>query len=396
MPTYLTPGVYVEEVSGGSRPIEAVGTSTPAFLGVAPHAGAHVNEPQAVNNWSQFAREFVREDDKSTDLANAVYGFFANGGTRCWVLNVGKGGTIAGGGAVRQGVDLLEPIDEISMVAAPGYADPASYETLIGHCEKLRDRVAILDAPEHPEQIESLTKVGTVSVPGKEKDESKKPAAKGLRPRESQDGFGAFYFPYVTVRDCLDSAQMINVPASGHLAGIYSRSDSERGVHKAPANESVIGALNVSYQVTQQEQGVLNPSGVNVIRSFSKEGILVWGARTIAPSSSEYRYLNVRRLMIMIEQSIKRSTGWTVFEPNGPDLWKSIRRDVAAFLTLIWRDGALFGETPEQAFFVKCDEETNPPEVIDAGQLIIQIGVAPVKPAEFVIFRIGLTSGSDE
>lgn len=396
MPTYLTPGVYVEEVSGGSRPIEAIGTSTPAFLGVAPSASAHVNEPRAINNWMQFTREFIKENDKSTDLANAVYGFFVNGGTRCWVLNIGKGGSIAGGGKSRQGVDLLEPIDEISMVAAPGYTDVMSYETLIGHCEKLRDRVAILDAPEDPTQIEQLTKVGTAPAPEKDKDVGKSSLEQGLRPRESAEGFGALYFPYVTVRDCLESRKLINIPPSGHLAGIYSRTDSKRGVHKAPANEPVVGALNLSYKVTQQEQGILNPAGVNVIRSFSKEGILVWGARTIAPSSSEYRYLNVRRLMIMIEQSIKRSTGWTVFEPNGPNLWKSIRRDVSAFLTLIWRSGALFGETPEAAFFVKCDAETNPSEVIDAGQLVIQVGVAPVKPAEFVVFRIGLTSNNGE
>ncbi len=394
MPTYLTPGVYVEEVSGGSRPIEAVGTSTPAFLGVAPNPGAHVNVPMAVNNWSQFAREFIREDDASTNLSHAVHGFFNNGGSRCWVLNVGKNGTIAGGGKTRQGVDLLEPIDEISMVAAPGYTDPLSYETIISHCEKLRDRVAILDAPEEVDQVERLTKVATVEMDDKKGKKDEQPMEKGLRPRESQQGFGAFYFPWVTVRDALDPKKLVNAPPSGFMAGIYSRTDSTRGVHKAPANEPVCGAVNVAYSVTHQEQGVLNPVGVNVIRSFSKEGILVWGARTIAASSSEYRYLNVRRLMIMIEESIKRSTGWTVFEPNDSKLWKSIRRDVAAFLTLIWRDGALFGQSPEQAFFVKCDEETNPPEVIDAGQLVIQIGVAPVKPAEFVVFRIGLTAAS--
>ena len=218
----------------------------------------------------------------------------------------------------------------------------------------------------------------------------------GLRPRESPDGYGALYFPWITVRDALDPQSMVHVPPSGHIAGIYSRSDAQRGVHKAPANEPILGAVNVAYRVTHQEQGVLNPVGVNVIRLFALDGIRVWGARTLAASSSESRYLNVRRLLIMIEQSIKRSTSWLVFEPNDQKLWKSIRRDVSAFLTLVWRDGALFGETPEQAFFVKCDDETNPPEIIDAGQLVIQIGVAPVKPAEFVIFRIGLSAGGSE
>jgi phage tail sheath protein FI len=151
----------------------------------------------------------------------------------------------------------------------------------------------------------------------------------------------------------------------------------------------VRGALNVTYRVTSQEQGVLNPSGVNCIRWFPREGVLVWGARTVAEGSSEWRYLNVRRLFNMIEESIVSSTRWVVFEPNDVSLWKSIRRDVSAFLTLVWRDGALVGATPEEAFFVKCDAETNPPEVVDAGQVVIVIGIAPVKPAEFIVFRIG-------
>jgi phage tail sheath protein FI len=149
--------------------------------------------------------------------------------------------------------------------------------------------------------------------------------------------------------------------------------------------------LRLNYPVSTQEQAKLNPLGVNCIRNFP-EGILVWGGRTLAAGDSDMRYLNIRRLLIMIEGSIVQSTRWVVFEPNDMSLWKSIRRDVSAFLRLLWRDGALMGATPEQAFFVKCDEETNPPEVIDAGQVVILIGIAPVKPAEFVIFRIGQTA----
>ncbi|NQZ58837.1 MAG: phage tail sheath family protein [Lentisphaeraceae bacterium] len=396
MPSYLTPGIYVEEVSGGSRPIEAVGTSTPAFLGIAPNASAKINQAVAINNWAQFARDFIREGDSSTDLSNAVFGFFHNGGARCWVLNIGTHGSIAGGGIGRQGVDLLEAIDDITIVAAPGFSDAADYETLLSHCEKMRDRIAILDAPAEVDSIAGLTKVakaGATKV-AKDKDDKKveAPKAANYRPRESASGYGAFYYPYIVVRDPLNSKNMIEVPPSGHLAGVYGRTDNLRGVHKAPANEQIMGALDVAYNVTPEEQGTLNPNGVNVIRSFSKEGIRVWGARTVAASSSEYRYLNVRRLMIMVEQSIKRNTSWIVFEPNTPDLWKSIRRDISAFLKNVWRSGALFGDTPEQAFFVKCDAETNPPEVIDAGQLIIEIGVSPVKPAEFVVFRIGINS----
>jgi uncharacterized protein len=178
------------------------------------------------------------------------------------------------------------------------------------------------------------------------------------------------------------------VPPSGHVAGIWARTDGRRGVHKAPANEVVMGALGLTYRVTDAEQAELNPRGVNCIRFFAREGIRVWGARTLAASSSEWRYLNVRRLFNMIEESIAESTRWIVFEPNDVTLWKSIRRDVSAFLTRLWRDGALMGTTPEEAFFVQCDSETNPPEVIDAGEVHTVIGVAPVKPAEFIVFRI--------
>jgi hypothetical protein len=181
---------------------------------------------------------------------------------------------------------------------------------------------------------------------------------------------------------------IVKTPVSGHLAGIYARTDATRGVHKAPANEQIRGALDLCYKVTREEQGGLNAAGINCIRFFPDSGIRVWGARTLAAESSEWRYISVRRLFNMIEESIERGTSWIVFESNDPRTWKSIERDIRAFLTLVWRDGALKGNTPEQAFFVKCDEETNPPEVIDAGRLITEIGIAPVKPAEFIIFRI--------
>ena len=158
----------------------------------------------------------------------------------------------------------------------------------------------------------------------------------------------------------------------------------------------VRGALNVTYQLTREEQGVLNQVGVNCIRFFGREGIYVWGARTLADGSSEWRYLNVRRLFNMVEKSILTSTRWIVFEPNNESLWKSIRRDISAFLTQIWRSGALMGRTPEEAFFVKCDEETNPTDVIDAGMVVTVIGIAPVKPAEFIVFRISQHIGGSE
>jgi Bacteriophage tail sheath protein len=394
MASYLTPGVYVEEVSAGTRPIAAVGTSTAAFLGVAPAAGAHLNEARACNTWSEFLREFARDAQRSTDLARAVFGFFMNGGGRCYVVNVGDGNAIAGDARKRTGLCSLEPIDEVAIVAAPGYEGAVSYDALLTHCERMGDRVAILDAPSDVKDIDTLKEVGTAAAT--EPPGGGGPASAGVRPRSSDGGYGAFYFPWITLRDPLDSGKIAAAPPSGHLAGIYARTDATRGVHKAPANEVVRGALGLTYRVTREEQGELNRAGVNCIRFFPDSGIRVWGARTLADEASEWRYINVRRLFNMIEESIGEGTRWTVFEPNDVTLWQSVTRDVTAFLTLLWRDGALVGASPAQAFFVKCDAETNPPEVIDAGRLVVEIGIAPVKPAEFIIFRIGQWAGGVE
>lgn len=387
MAEYLVPDVYVEEVRGGPRPIEAVGAGVAGFVGVTPRANAHLNEPVAINNWSQFVREFTQEGDTSTDLSNAVFGFFINGGSRCYVVNVGPNKPISGGGRDRTGLDLLEQIDEIAIVAAPGYTDAASYEALLEHCERPpADRVAILDAPAQVPDINLLTQVAV--IPTGAGDDREAPEGAGLRPRQSDGGYGAFYFPWLIIRDPLAADQFVPVPPSGHIAGIWARTDVLRGVHKAPANEPVRGAVNLTYHLTRAEQALLNPEGVNCIRFFSQEGIRVWGARTLADSASEWRYLSVRRLFNVIKESIADNTRWIVFEPNDYTLWKSIRRDISAFLTLLWRDGALMGRTPQEAFFVKCDEETNPPDVINAGRVVTLIGIAPVKPAEFIIFRL--------
>jgi hypothetical protein len=180
------------------------------------------------------------------------------------------------------------------------------------------------------------------------------------------------------------------------MAGVWARTDGLRGVHKAPANTTLAGAVNLTYRVTDAEQGELNSHGINCIRYFSNQGILVWGARTLADESSEWRYLNVRRLTIMIKESIKRGNSWAVFEPNDRTLWKTLRSEVSFFLRNVYADGALMGASAEEAFFVKCDEETNPPESIDLGQVVTVIGIAPVKPAEFIIFKIGQNAGGGE
>ena len=399
MPNYLTPGVYVEEVSSGARPIQPVGTSTAGFVGIAPDPSVRPHEPVAINSWSQFLRIFAPDRSKaaSTHLSRAVYGFFLNGGSRCYVVNCREEQQLTGN---RKGLGVLETIDEVAMVASPGFTSAAAYDALLSHCELMQDRVAILDGPESVESINDLTKVATAKVTGQKSDEEQEggsaPAGGGLRPRNSDSGYGAVYFPWIVGRDPFDSSRLVPMPPSGHLAGIYARSDASRGVHKAPANETVRGALNVTYRITRQEQAELNPQGVNCIRFFPREGIKVWGARTLAPAASDWRYINVRRLFDMIKESIAQSTRWVVFEPNDQDLWKAITRDVSAFLTLLWRQGALVGATPAEAFYVQCDAELNTPEVRDAGQVITRIGLAPVKPAEFVIFQIGQGVGGTE
>jgi hypothetical protein len=412
MPFYASPGIYVEEVPSGARPIGAVGTSTAGFVGTAPDPTARLNEAVAVNSWSEFLRIFAAQPDApSTPLARGVFGFFDNGGGRCFVVNVAPGEPIGGSGRGRTGLAALEAIDEVAIVAAPGYADAASYEDLLSHCERLGDRVAILDPPAEITETEPLTRVATVPQPGKAADKpgdkpgngDAAPAARpvlrtteqspALRPRQSD--YGTFYVPWIVVRDPL-TGDVVSTPPSGHVAGVWARTDSTRGVHKAPANEPIRGVVDLSYRITRAEQETLNPAGVNCIRYFPAEGVRIWGARTLAAEASEWRYLNVRRLFSMLKESIGDGTRWIVFEPNDQLLWRSIRRDIGAFLTRVWRDGALMGRTPAEAFFVKCDEETNPASVRDAGVVVAEIGVAPVKPAEFVVFKLSQSSIGSE
>jgi hypothetical protein len=514
MPTYLTPGVYVEEVPSASKPIEGVGTSIAAFVGLAP--GGPVNVPMRISNWTQFARIYGDPNEPDNGpfmpgayLAHAVYGFFQNGGGLCWVVRVGGGDgaapakmaalpsasddsaeafrAIARGGvdgdvtvelqeekpavddsdatyklivtagdqreehdgltlnkkvksyvvtkvnaasklikledtgsslpegmttprtgkyqlsvpaiaagevkpsefegdvAKREGMGGLAAVDEITMVCIPDLMTLAQNGSdvhlrdlqgkIIAHCENMGDRMAILDAPPSllPQDILEW-RMNTAGYDSK---------------------FATLYYPWLEVMDPLTN-QPLMIPPSGHVAGVWCRTDSTRGVHKAPANEVVLGANGLGFQITQEEQGGLNKVGINCIRSFPGRGIRIWGARTLS-SDPEWRYLNVRRLFNYIAESIMEGTQWSVFEPNDHRLWMQLRIAATNFLTRTWREGALFGASPDQAFYVKCDSETNPPDVIEAGQVIVEIGIAPVKPAEFVIFRISqFTAGQSE
>ncbi|HEY9367707.1 phage tail sheath family protein [Streptomyces sp.] len=511
MPTYLTPGVYVEEVQSGARPIEGVGTAVAAFVGFAQSGPFH--EPTLVTSWDQYTQNFGGFTE-GTYLAHAVYGYFANGGGAAYVVRIGgaaqdasaagaagrpsigaaqpvelggfllaprsgvtgvsveiadadgenppedrfkllvrqgdkvvetyeastrksvkgylvtqarasklievteqrnaaqarpaaqtlalpdapaapaaTGGSdvarldpaeYVGDAGARTGFAGLETIDEITMVAAPdlmsayqrGDIDAEGVRTVqlavISHCEQMGDRVAVLDAP--PE-------LSAQQVRTWRQDEA------GYDSR-----YATLYYPWIRVFDPAAGRNTI-VPPSGHVAGVWARSDAERGVHKAPANEVIRGAVDLELRLSKGEQDLLNPIGVNCVRAFPGRGIRIWGARTLS-SDPAWRYLNVRRLFNYLEESILLGTQWVVFEPNDDRLWSSIRRNVTAFLTEEWRRGALFGRTAAEAFYVKCDRDNNPQESIDQGRVVCEIGVAPVKPAEFVVFRLAQFSDS--
>jgi uncharacterized protein len=517
MPNYRSPGVYVEEVQAGSRPIEGVGTAIAAFVGIT--ATGPYNEAVKVTNWGQFVRVFGEWVDGAY-LPHAVYQYFNNQGGAAYIVRIGEnavdeprravgeltssvragqvvyridareagqagegievsvdsrgaatepaseakgdgagehaddsftvvvrqgdrveryegvsprkgrrdlvtelqrsglvravevgsapvaervpssGVVVLRGGAAlparltpddylgdataRSGIAGLEALDDVTIVAVPDLM--AAYEAgqidldgvkvvqgkLIEHCEAMKDRMAVLDAP---------------------KGLSAQQVREWVRERaQFQSAYATIYWPWVSFYDpSLQQPRLM--PPSGAIAGIWGRSDDTRGVHKAPANEVVAGALDLELNINRREHDDLNPAGINVIRAFPGRGILVWGARTLADDTA-WRYVNVRRLFNYVESSILAGTQWVVFEPNDLDLWQRIKRTVSAFLLGLWRDGALFGATPEQAYYVKCDAETNPPDLIDAGYVVIEVGIAPVKPAEFVVFRIAqLPSG---
>jgi len=271
------------------------------------------------------------------------------------------------------GLAALATIPEIAMLCVPDQALPALAkltDPMIQHCENLRSRIAILGA-------------------GPDAD------VNALRP-PSDTSFGACYFPWITIVDPRTNAPL-SVPPTGHVAGMIARTDISRGVWKAPANESLIGPIiqdlgglsPLSYKVTDAVQGVLNPRGVNCLRDFRDigRGVRVWGARTMS-SDSRWRYLNVRRLFIYVEQSIFYGTQWVVFEPNNPYTWNQVVSSVSGFLNTLWHNGGLMGATPEEAFAVRCDRTTMTQDDIDSGRLVCTVAIAPLKPAEFVIFRV--------
>lgn len=281
--------------------------------------------------------------------------------------------------ARRKGMGALAAIDEITMVVMPdvmtlngdGEEMRDLHGKMIAHCENAGNRMAILDAP--PDLIPQEVLEWRRDTAGYDSK------------------FAALYYPWIKVMDPLTRRPMM-VPPSGHMAGVWARVDSARGVHKAPANEVLLGANDLAFQITKAEQGELNRTGINCIRTFPNRPAVCWGARTLS-SDAEWRYINVRRLFNYISDSIMQGTQWAVFEPNDERLWTSLTISISNFLNRVWRSGALFGTSAGDAYIVKCDNETNPPEVIEAGQVVCEIAIAPVKPAEFVIFRLSQFAG---
>lgn len=418
MPEYKAPGVYVEEIPSVVQPIVGVSTSTAGFIGIMPTSFqvpkenpltyrpelrnltdseqnnlAEPGEVKLCTNFSEFKRFFggFSNDEQHNMLAHAVYGFFNNGGRRCYVVTVLEESSIT--------VEFLENtfavIDEIAIVAAPGINSKNVRDSIVTHCQqRTGDRLAIFDSPRDVADDDGNLDLIKLNPPAEGEDDEE-----NVLPDYSD--YAAFYFPWIEVYDPVaksqnsDSNGHIYIPPSGHMAGIYARTDVNRGVHKAPANEVVMGALGLKYKISKNQQEGLNPQGVNCIRNINGN-IRVWGARTIGgDANGEFKYINVRRVLLYLRESIDEGTQWAVFEPNDFQLWAKIRRNVTAFLTNVWRDGALFGNTPAEAFYVKCDEETNPPEVRELGQVITEIGVAVVRPAEFVIFRITQWTGPE-
>jgi hypothetical protein len=294
-----------------------------------------------------------------------------------------NGRKFAGSESARNGINGLAVAEDVTIVVVPdlitaatkadGSIDLALWKSvqtaLISHCEQNGNRMAILDAPPGmtPQQIKEWR--SDVAM--------------------YDSAFAALYYPWIKVDNPIGSNgnSEVYVPPSGHIAGVWARTDETRGVWKAPANDTIRGVLDIERTVTQNEQSLLNPIGINCIRPFGTRGIRIWGARTLT-SDTDWRYISVRRLFNMIEATILEGTQYAVFEPNDMDLWEGVKRTLNAFLRGLWSQGALFGATADEAFYVKCDAETNPPESIDEGKLVVEVGIAPVKPAEFVVFRI--------
>jgi phage tail sheath protein FI len=372
MSIYQTPGVYREDVF--PEPPPELRTGVPAFLGLA--SKGKMNDPVRLVLWPQFEEQFGLPD-KGGFLADAVRGFFENGGRLCYVIRLDDQPSFED--ALAAGLQVLESLDTIDLICVPDLATLTESDTIyrlqrqvLAHCHKLGDRFAILDS-RRGDDLEKIKK---------RPDELRQGGVSGTN--------GALYFPWIGLGALEKTGRTTvrYVPPCGHVAGVYAACDERVGVHKAPANEELAGVLDLQFNLTEAQQADLNPVGVNCLRAFPGRGIRVWGARTLAEKNSAWTYVNVRRLFLTAGRWIERAVAGVVFEPNDLRLWLRLERELRAYFSDLFQRGALKGGTEEEAFYVKCDAETNPPEVREAGLVVTEIGLAPASPNEFVVVRL--------
>ena len=411
------PGVRILEVQLGAPPISGVGTSTAGFVGKVPKDNRPAGSPslELITSADDFAAKFIAAVPESpavaakpavpagpagpatpavpatvavaavpaattsTALSRAASGFFKNGGTAVYVSIVDDDTDL---GKITAALKLFEKLDNVQIIAVPGNSNTNIAKLLTDQAEGFRDRVAILDPP--------LSSNPTTDL------------APGAAARAADSIFAAFYFPQIKVgKDLSGDKDVDTISPTGYIAGIYAQTDGARGVHKAPANISIRGALGTAYPVTDGEQNFLNNHGVNALRIFSGN-VVVNGARTLQANDAQggpphdplFRYINVRRLTNYVEQSLKAGLRFATFEPNNLALRQTITRSVRGFLDGVFRDGALFGATPDEAYYVRFPDAFNRDEDRLAGKLVIEIGLRPAPPAEFIIVRIGLLTQS--
>jgi phage tail sheath protein FI len=347
-----TPSVNIEEFHFPSTPIQGLPTGAAGFIAVTgrgPLLGPLLS-------FADFAR--LATPPLGVNLPLAVRGFFENGGQILYISQ------IAPCDPLESGLAALDA-QPISIVCCPEESTiPNAAAALAAHCANRKDRVCILQSSQ------PVIPVATHHPP-------------------VNSTYAAYYYPWITVRS-LDGGSTVSMPPGGHIAGIYAQTDNHRGVWTAPANVALLGVTAISQNVTDLESDQLNSRGIDLLRSFPAEDIKVWGARTTASEDLDWKYIPVRRLLIFIEQSVSQGIQWVVFEPNGPALWAAVSSSVQNFLAGLWKLGAFQGTTQQEAYFVRCDPTTMTQSDLDNGRLVCLVGVAPVRPAEFVIFQIGV------
>ncbi|MDR2572710.1 MAG: phage tail sheath subtilisin-like domain-containing protein [Oscillospiraceae bacterium] len=386
MAEYLSPGVYVEKYDSGAIPMQGAFTDIAGFIGLA-EKGPITGKPQLVKSFEDYKKIYggylsEAEYGSSRYLPYSVEQYFNNGGSRAYIMRlsiekVNTSGAVKttdihpdvyigtdNGPGMRTGLQAFIEIDDVSAILIPGVTAPEVQRALITFCENKKTCVAILDLP-----IDRTDAKDAVNYQG-----------------IYESSYAAYYHPWIQFYDALKERNAF-FPPSGAIAGIYARTDAEKGVNKAPANEIVRACTGISVNIKDCDQDILNAKGINIIRSFTGRGIRVWGARTTS-TNAEWKYINIRRLFIYVEQSIRLNTQWVIYEQNQEPLWVRVKNTVEMFLNYCQQTGMLAGNFASEAFFVECGRTTMSQNDIDNCKLICKVGVALLKPSEFIIFNI--------